>query len=318
MSDQMFGFLNVDKPPGMTSRDVVNRVQQTVRGVKVGHAGTLDPLATGVLVVALGPAVRLVSYVQRLAKTYLATFQLGHASDTEDTAGVVTRLRDAPRPTADQVVAALPAFVGTIRQRPPAFSALKVRGRRAYDLARRGEAVELAARPVQIHRLTLVRYAFPELVLDVCCGSGTYIRSLGRDLAQTLGTAAVMSALQRTAIGDFRLTEAFAPDDLTSGTVASHVLPPRLALGHLPTATLTDEEMHRIGHGLPIDNRWELAAVEVAAVDARGQLVAILVAHRSRHAASADRVQDAPAASADRPQPAAQLRPLRNFPRALA
>jgi len=252
----MFGLLNIHKPSGMTSRDVVNRVQRLVRGVKVGHAGTLDPLATGVLVVALGPATRLVEYVQQMPKSYVGTFLLGRTSDTEDVEGNVVELDDPPQPTRQDVEAALPAFLGMIQQLPPAFSALKVQGRRAYDLARRGEQVELQPRPIEIMRLTVVRYEYPELELEVCCGSGTYIRSLGRDVAHWLGTAAVMSALQRTAIGDFRLTDAMEFDQLTPETIESRLLSPRRAVVQLPTAVLTDEEMRRVVHGMTVRNEW--------------------------------------------------------------
>jgi tRNA pseudouridine55 synthase len=272
----MFGLLNIHKPSGMTSRDVVNRVQRLLRGVKVGHAGTLDPLATGVLVVALGPATRLVEYVQRMPKTYVGTFLLGRASDTEDVEGNVIELDDPPRPTRQEIEAALPDFLGTIQQLPPAFSALKVQGRRAYDLARRGEQVELQPRPIEIARLALARYEYPELELEVCCGSGTYIRSLGRDIAQSLGTAAVMSALQRTAIGDFRLAEAMELEPLSVEIVARRLLSPRRAVVQLPTVALTGEEMRRIANGMTVGNRWSVEAAEIAAVDGLDRLVAIL------------------------------------------
>src|SRR5437868_5550844 len=139
----MFALLNVNKPAGITSRDVVNRLQRLVRPAKVGHAGTLDPLATGVLVVCLGQATRLIEYVQQMPKTYHGTFLLGRESDTEDIEGDVKELPNAPRPSRAEIDAALPQFVGRIEQRPPAYSALKVGGERAYDKARRGEAVVL-------------------------------------------------------------------------------------------------------------------------------------------------------------------------------
>src|SRR6478609_12096076 len=210
----MFGLLNVDKPAGITSRDVVNRVQRLVRPHKVGHAGTLDPLATGVLVIAIGPATRLIEYVQRMPKSYQGTFLLGRTSDTEDVEGNVVELPHTPVPSRDDILAAIPRFLGTIEQRPPAFSALKVAGQAAYKLARRGEAVELAARPVEIISIDLVRYEYPELELRVRCGSGTYIRSLGRDLAEALGSAAVMSQLRRIAIGPFQVEESLQLADL--------------------------------------------------------------------------------------------------------
>jgi tRNA pseudouridine55 synthase len=236
----------------------------------------LDPLATGVLVVALGPATRLVEYVQRMPKTYLGTFLLGRSSDTEDVEGNMTELDHPPRPARHEIEAVLPAFTGTIQQRPPAFSALKVQGRRAYAVARRGEPVELQPRPIDIHRLTLVRYEYPELELDVCCGSGTYIRSLGRDLAQSLGTAAVMSALVRTAIGGFRIEQACDLGQLTAETVPLQLLPTTRAVTDLPAVRLNDQEVRRVGHGLPVDCRWQVQGDEIAAVDQRDRLVAIL------------------------------------------
>jgi len=287
----MFGLLNIHKPSGITSRDVVNRVQRLVRGVKVGHAGTLDPLATGVLVVALGPATRLVEYVQRMPKTYFGTFLLGRSSDTEDIEGTVVESVDPPRPTRQEVDAALPAFLGTIQQLPPAFSALKVQGQRAYELARRGEHVELQSRPVEIHGLAVVRYEYPELELEVHCGSGTYIRSLGRDIARSLGTAAVMSALRRTAIGVFRIAEALDFDSLTLAVIESKLQPPSLAVAQLPAALLSEDEARRLANGLPVRNRWGWTADEVAALDGQGRLVAILV-----------------------PRGHEELRPARNFP----
>lgn len=288
----MFGLLNINKPSGITSRDVVNRVQRLVRGVKIGHAGTLDPLATGVLVVALGSATRLVEYVQRMPKTYLGTFLLGRTSDTEDIDGQVVELEGPPQPTVAELEAVLSRFLGTIQQLPPAYSALKVQGRRAYELARRGDAVELLPRPIEVHRLTIVRYAYPELELEVCCGSGTYVRSLGRDVAQAVGTGAVMSALVRMAVGDFRIEEACTLDELTADTIESRLLPAVRATLGLPTVQLTDEEIRRVANGLLIPNRWKSDAAELAAVDSQNRLVAVLVG-RGR----------------------GQLGPLRNFPR---
>src|SRR5438034_4937061 len=157
----MFGLLNVDKPAGWTSRDVVNRVQQLVRPHKVGHAGTLDPLATGVLVIALGPATRLIEYVQRMPKSYQGSFLLGRTSDTEDTQGTVVELPTASIPAKEDILAAIPKFVGTIEQRPPAYSALKIAGQPAYKLARRGESVELVPRRVEIYSIEFVRYEYP-------------------------------------------------------------------------------------------------------------------------------------------------------------
>lgn len=160
-----------------------------MRPVKVGHAGTLDPLATGVLVVCLGPATRLIQYVQQLPKRYTGTFLLGRRSASDDIEEEIVELQNVAVPTIDEVLAVLPRFTGTIQQRPPIYSAIKVKGQRAYDLARAGQDLQLDARPVVIHDLRVVRYEYPELVLDIGCGSGTYIRSLGRDIAESLATA---------------------------------------------------------------------------------------------------------------------------------
>jgi tRNA pseudouridine55 synthase len=273
----MFGLLNIDKPAGMTSRDVVNRVQRQVRPVKVGHAGTLDPLATGVLVVCLGQATRLIEYVQRMPKRYRGTFLLGRESDTEDIEGNVVELANAPEPTLAAIEAALPKFLGEIEQRPPAYSALKVEGQRAYKLARRGEQVELAPRKIQVYAVRMLRYEYPELELDIECGSGTYVRSLGRDLARELGTGAVMSALVRTAIGVFRVDEACQLESLSAESIESQLLPPSRAVGILPLVRVTKEEAQRLANGQIIENRTGIHEAEVAVENESGQLIAIVM-----------------------------------------
>jgi len=272
----MFGLLNIDKPGGVTSRDVVNRVQRLVKPHKVGHAGTLDPLATGVLVVAVGPATRLVEYVQRMPKTYRATFLLGRTSDTEDVEGRVEEL-EAPRvPVLDEIEAVLPRFLGTSVQRPPAYSALKIGGRAAYKLARRGEAVELAARPVEIHAIRVVRYAYPELEMMMQCGGGTYVRSLGRDIAEALGTGAVMAALARLAIGAFGVEEAVPSDALSLEMMHERLLSPVMALGEMTQVVVDSGEVTRLLRGQSVTNRWGVKVDEAAAIDSVGRLAAIL------------------------------------------
>ena len=271
------GLLTLDKPAAITSRDAVDLVQRLVRPAKVGHAGTLDPLATGVLVVCVGSATRLIEYVQRQPKSYTGTFLLGRRSPTEDVEGEVVELDDPPVPTREQLDQAAQGLVGRIEQRPPAFSALKVAGRRAYDLARQGQEVELKPRPITIYALEVVRYDYPELVLRIECGGGTYVRSLGRDLAERLGTAAVMSALVRTAIGPFRLEEAIDPRELTPENLPEHLLPMALAVESLPRVVLSEEEIVRIRTGLTIARESPLAdAAEIAALDAAGRLIGIL------------------------------------------
>ncbi len=281
-----FGILNVNKPPNCTSRDVVDRAERIIRPTRAGHAGTLDPLATGVLVICVGQATRLIQYVQRMPKRYRATFLLGQHSETDDTEGPLTPLEGAPQPTRAMIDAALPQFVGHIQQRPPDHSAVKIAGRRAYKLARQGRAVEIAARSVTIHHLDVRRYEYPELDLEIECGSGTYIRSLGRDLAAALGTAAVMSALERTAIGGFHVEDAVAPDDLTPESLARHLQPALTAVADLPRIELSEAQLTEIRHGRPIPTSADAkpasvpTATEWAAVDPAGQLAAILVEKR--------------------------------------
>jgi tRNA pseudouridine55 synthase len=272
----MFGFLNIDKPAGMTSRDVVNRVDKFLRPAKCGHAGTLDPLATGVLVVAVGQATRLMEYVHQLPKTYQGTFLLGRRSDTEDIEGDVVELADSPISTISALTSAAQQFIGTIQQRPPAYSAVKVAGKRAYKMARRGEAITLTERPVKIYSLKILRYEYPELELSVTCGSGTYIRSLGRDLAESVGTSAVMSQLRRLAIGPFRCEEAVCIDDLSRELIEKRLLPPLTGLEGMPRVEVSDEEVRRLLNGQMIENRPAFHAPESAAIAAGGTLVAIL------------------------------------------
>jgi tRNA pseudouridine55 synthase len=267
MQSSLTGLLNICKPHDVTSRDVVNHVQRLVRPAKAGHAGTLDPLATGVLVVCVGSATRLIEYVQEQPKTYLAAFLLGRESDTEDVESPAIELVDPPQPSRSDVEAVLPQFLGQILQRPPAYSALKVGGKRAYALARRGQSVELAPRPIVIHRLAVRAYDYPRLSLEVECGSGTYIRSLGRDIAAALGTAAVMSELARTAIGGFTVSEACQLSELTSETVLAKILPPVRAVDHYPRLVLQAAEIVDLFHGRPVRSDAAITGSIAVAVD---------------------------------------------------
>lgn len=288
----MNGFLNIDKPQGLTSRSVVDHVNRLLRDrgltratmPKVGHAGTLDPLATGVLVVAVGHATRLIELVQSRPKTYLGTFLFGKRSDTDDVSGQVVE-GDAARAASiarTELDAALVEFRGSIEQVPPAYSAVRVEGRRAYKLARRGKEFQLQAKTVEIHRLDVVRFEPPELTLDIECGSGTYIRSLGRDLGERLGCGAVMSALVRTRIGQFEQSQAISIGDLTAESVVSELLPCAAASSHLPAYVCDESEMRSLSHGLsivPRESAWQPAnpgRPEVFAfVDSVGALLAV-------------------------------------------
>jgi len=273
----MFAILNVNKPIGWTSRDAVNRVQRLVRPAKAGHAGTLDPLADGVLIVCIGPATRLIPYVQKMPKVYQATFLLGRTSDSDDTETEVHELTSPPEPSLEEIQSKLPGFLGKIEQRPPAYSALKVKGQRAYKLARKGRRVQLKPRPVEIYELNLTDYNYPELKVHIRCGSGTYVRSFGRDLAEALGTGAVMSALTRTAIGGFYRADGVDANSLTEELIASRLQPASSVVGHLPRVVLSTDQLAEIRHGRRIATTAEYnSAPEIAAFDEAGNLLAIL------------------------------------------
>ena len=272
----MFGFLNINKPPHVTSRGAVNAVQKLIKPTRVGHAGTLDPLATGVLVLCIGPATRLTRFIQDQPKVYLADFELGIVSDTEDRYGEKTVVPSAPQISADQLAAVLPFFTGEILQRPPAFSALKLQGKRAYTLARQGKDVQLAPRKIQIHNLQLVDFSYPKFRLRIHCGSGTYVRSLGRDIGEKLGSGAIMTALTRVSIGDFQLANAISLDDIKESNLDSNLINASQPLNHLESIQIPKEEIERFanGHTWSFDTPppWDL----VKAMDPEGRLVAIL------------------------------------------
>ena len=274
------GFFNLNKPAGFTSRTVVNRVQKLLpRGTKLGHAGTLDPLARGVLIVASGYATRLVEYVQRLPKQYVAKFLLGRTSPTEDVDGPIEVLSNPPVPTLEQLQAVIQErFLGRIDQVPPAYSALKVDGRRAHELARAGEEVELAARGIEIFRCDILAYKYPELQILLECSGGTYVRSLGRDLAESVGTGAVMSALTRTAIGQFHVGLSQELDALSRENWKKHLIPVVEGVAELPRLELSDDEFHVLAKGSArIESpRGRFKSDEIAAVDRHGRLIAIL------------------------------------------
>ena len=209
----MNGFLVVDKPGGMTSRDVVNRIQrQLPPRTKIGHTGTLDPLATGVLVLCIGKATKLAGRVQAMGKSYLARIRLGATSNTDDRDGVVAESLHATPPSIEDIRAELLPFVGTIYQTPPDYSAVKVGGRRAHDLARAGKVMELVARPVLVYRIDLLNYTWPFLDLSADCGKGTYIRGIARDLGRALGVGGLIETLRRTKVGPFAAEQGIGID----------------------------------------------------------------------------------------------------------
>jgi tRNA pseudouridine55 synthase len=274
-SSEFCGILCLNKPSGVTSRAVVDRVVRPLgRKVKVGHAGTLDPLASGVLVVCVGAATRLIEYVQRQAKTYRTVVRLGARSDTLDADGTVTAVEGATAPDLAAVREAVATQVGTILQQPPEFSALKVSGRRAYDLARAGEAVDLAPRPVVIHRVDVLGYDWPRLELEVECGGGTYIRSIARDVGERLGCGGLVDVLVRTRIGVFSLDEAVDPESLAADTIPGFLRPAREAVAQLPTVGLASGQVADVALGRSVAVEGAPSG-EVALVGPDGVLVAV-------------------------------------------
>lgn len=249
----LFGVLNLYKPPGVTSRDVVNVVQRLVRPAKVGHAGTLDPMATGVLLVCVGPATRLVSILQQAPKTYLARFRFGQRSDTDDAEGEIEVVPDAVPFQREQLDTLLPDFCGVIEQTPPAYSAVKVDGRRAYALARQGTDVTLQPRPVRIDEIQVLDYEWPDLSLRIQCGSGTYIRSIARDLGEQLGCGGLMTALERTRIGSFAAEDAINPESLTAASVAESLQSPVNVVHHISQYRCSEEERRLVARGGSFD-----------------------------------------------------------------
>jgi tRNA pseudouridine55 synthase len=247
------GWLNIDKPPGLTSARVVAQVLKLTGAAKGGHGGTLDPMATGVLPIALGEATKTASYAMDGYKTYRFTLRWGEARDTDDAEGAVTATSDV-RPAEDAIRAALPGCTGVIDQVPPDYAAVKIDGRRAYDLARQGEAVELAPRPVTIHRLELMAITDEDhTVFEIDCGKGTYVRALARDLAVTLGTLGHLSELRRTRVGKFLENDAISLDKLGdlmhSAALSEHLRPVETALDDIPALAMTESQATRLSQG---------------------------------------------------------------------
>lgn len=272
------GLLVLDKPGGITSRDAVDRAQRWFpRQIRVGHTGTLDPLATGVLVLCLGNATRLAQYVQDMRKTYRSIFRLGAASDSDDADGVITEVGEASVPSRAEVEAALTGFVGTIEQVPPAFSAAKVAGQRAYAKARRGEQVTLPPRSVTIYRVDVSSYEYPEVEVEVHCGKGTYIRSLARDLGRKLGCGGYVQTLRRISVGPFSTDNAVSLE-IDREQARRHLLPTAAALSELPRFVLPTHQAEALRHGqrVPLPPSGEPPSGDVAVFTEAGFVVAVV------------------------------------------
>jgi len=273
------GILNLDKPSGITSRAVVDRVARLLPRIKVGHAGTLDPLASGVLIVCVGSATRLIESVQRMTKVYRTVFRLGARSDTLDAEGPVAVVENPSVPSELEIRQVLASQVGEILQHPPEYSALKVKGQRAYDLARAGRVVDLEPRLVRIDRADLLSYRWPLLDLEIECGGGTYIRSIARDVGEALGCGGLVATLVRTRIGPFALDDSADPTTLTSSSLAADLRPALDAVPNLPRITLDESQIRAIAQGRVL-NAANLALDsvphgEIALLDADGRLIAI-------------------------------------------
>ena len=247
------GWLVVDKPEGMTSTQVVGKVRWLFQAEKAGHGGTLDPIATGILPIALGEATKTVSYAMDGTKCYRFRARWGEERTTDDRAGEVIDRCEA-RPSAAAIEAVLPAFTGEIEQIPPQYSAIKLDGERAYDLARAGETLDLASRLVRVDRLTLVGQPDGDHAdFEVVCGKGTYMRSLARDIGRALGCLGHVAELRRLSVGRFTLEKAISLDELAAlgqgADLDSHLLPIETALDDIPALALTAEEAHRLRQG---------------------------------------------------------------------
>ncbi len=247
------GWLNIDKPAGLSSSAVVGAVKRITNAQKVGHAGTLDPFATGILPIALGEATKTVQYMMSDDKDYRFTVRWGEARTTDDIEGEVTD-SSGNRPGKDEILACIPSFIGTIRQTPPAFSALKVDGKRAYKLAREGVALDMQARDVQIHDMSLVECRDEDhAVFDICCGKGTYIRALARDMAVAMGTFGHLVELRRTRVGSFCEKNAISLDMLEKlwqcPAEFEGLLPVTTPLDDIPAVALTEAQALRVRHG---------------------------------------------------------------------
>ncbi len=280
------GWLALDKPVGMTSTYAVSVIKRLFTAKRAGHAGTLDPLASGLLPIALGEATKTVPFVMDGRKCYRFTVRWGEERDTDDAEGRIVATSDA-RPTPEDVRALLPQFTGTIAQVPPRFSAIKIEGERAYDLARDGEVVELEARPIDIHRLDLVETPDPDhSVLAAECGKGAYVRALARDMGRALGCFGHVAALRRTIVGPFEEPHMISLERLESlchraaageGTLAELLLPVETALDDIPALAVSRADAARLQRGQAVLLRGRDAPVfrGPVSVMTSGQLIAL-------------------------------------------
>ncbi len=278
LKNAISGVLVVDKPVGLTSHDVVQIIRKGTNIRRAGHTGTLDPRASGVLVVLIGPAVRLSEYVSASDKRYQAVVRLGVSTDTYDADGRI-EFTSPVNVTEEQFEEALKHFVGEIEQVPPPYSAVKIKGRKAYEMAREGEEVDLTPRKIQVYNLELLEWAMPEAVIDVYCSSGTYVRSLANDLGEKLGCGAHLVGLRRTKSGRFTLRDAVPlrklKEHFENGTWYQLLIPAAEALSDWPAVELSHEQVEAVRHGHRVPAVPGVGAM-VRGISEQGELVALM------------------------------------------
>jgi len=278
--DAISGVLVIDKPTGMTSHDVVNIVRRGTGIRRAGHTGTLDPRASGVLVILVGPAVRLSEYISASDKRYQAIIRMGSATDTYDAEGAFTREEVPVDVTEEQFEAELKKFEGEVEQTPPAYSAVKVNGRKAYEMARKGEEVELEPRMIQVHHLEVLEWATPEVVVDVHCSSGTYIRSLANDLGEVLGCGAYLVGLRRTKNGRFSLRDSVPlrklKEAFEAGDWYKYLIPAAESLADWYSVELDPDEVETLRHGQRVKADPGTETEMARGISDSGELVALL------------------------------------------
>ncbi len=277
-NDTMSGVLVVDKPVGMTSHEVVQIIRHGTNIRRAGHTGTLDPRASGVLVILIGPAVRLSEYVSASDKRYQAVIRLGANTDTYDSDGQVTKTNPV-EVTEEQFETELKKFIGEIEQTPPPYSAIKMQGRPAYEMAREGEEVEMQPRIINVYSLDVIEWAPPEVTVDVHCSSGTYVRSLAYELGEKLGSGAMLTGLRRTKSGRFTLKDAVPLrkliESFDNNSWYKFVIPAAEALADWSALTLNNEQVEAIRHGHRISGEGK-AGEMVRGITEQGELVALL------------------------------------------
>ena len=280
LAKRVSGVLIIDKPIGMTSHDVVQHVRRGTRIKRAGHTGTLDPRASGVLVVLVGPAVRLSEFVSASDKHYQAVIKFGMTTDTYDLEGEVTSRKPVDI-SFEELEEALSGFVGEVEQTPPVYSALKINGKPAYEYAREGKEIEMESRTVTVHSLELLDWDPPEAVIDIQCSSGTYVRSLASDLGEKLGSGATLTGLRRTKSGKFGLRDAVSlrrlEEAFENGDWYKYLLPAAEALGDWYTIVLTPDQIDDVSHGHRVPGEANLEHAQKArAIGEDGELVALM------------------------------------------